>query len=143
MAQASKPGKKRASAKEKAEGREARANAPTVEEFNAYFDRLHEINDRLDEDTATHRGDMNAVYEEGAKELDMTKEAFVAAYKRDRKRIKEEKKFAQADSRTRDSLMKLAQAYGEDSPLGAWAAQMAAVAGAGAKADKTADAKGD
>lgn len=136
MAKTSKP---RASAAEKAAAREARSNAPTAEEFDAFFERLHEINDRLDEDSATHRADMNTVYEEGAKELDLTKEAFIAAYKSDRKQQKEAKKFAKADSRTRDSLLKLAQAYGEESPLGQWAARMADAAGKAPAAAKDED----
>lgn len=128
-------GKKRATAAEKAETRAARTNVPTKEEFDTYFERLHEINDRLDEDSATHKGDMNAVYEEASKELDLTKEAIAAAYKEDRKRSKQEKKFAKADSRTRDSLLKLSTAYGEDSPLGEWAKRMADACKPGAKAD--------
>lgn len=138
-----KAGKKRASAADKAAEREQRSNAPTQAEFDAYFERLHEINDRMDEDMATHRGDMNAVYEEGAKTLDLTKDAFAAAFKRDRKRVKDEKKFSKADTRTRDSLLKVATAYGEDSPLGQWAMQMAKVAGAGSAADKKADKEGE
>jgi hypothetical protein len=123
-----------AKGKKKAEGGEAppaRENMPTKEEFDSFFERLHEVNDRLDTDTATHRGDMNAIYEEGAKALGVTKEVVVSAYKKDRTRAKEEEKFKQADTRTRDSLLLVASAYGPDSPLGRWAAEMAEAAKAG------------
>lgn len=126
-------GKKRGrpSAAEKAAAREERTNAPAQSEFDDYFDRLHEINDRLDDDSATHRGDMNAVYEEAAKELDMPKEVVAAMFKHDRKERKAQAKAAKSDSRTRQAYAMAAQAYGEESPLGQWCARMAA-AGAGA-----------
>lgn len=130
------PKKARVSAADKAAARAARSNAPTAEEMNEYLDRLHEINDRAEEDNATHMADMGSVYEEAAKELDMPKEAIAAAYKQDRKERKAAKKMAKADSRTRDAMAKIAQAYGDDSPLGQWASRMAAAAttaGAGQK----------
>lgn len=135
MAPKSKPNKVRASAADKAADRAARPNAPTAEEMNEYLDRLHEINDRAEEDHATHMADMGAVYEEAAKELDMPKEAVAAAYKQDRKERKAAKKFAKADSRTRDAFSKIAQAYGDESPLGQWAARMASAASEAVKKD--------
>lgn len=132
----------RKSAAEKAAERAGRgANTASPEEMNAFFDRLHEINDRMDEDMGTHRGDMNAVYDEAAVALDMPKEVVAALYKQDRKEQKAAKKFAKADSRTRDAFLRVAQAYGDDSPLGQWAGRMAAAAGTQAAADKAEDAE--
>lgn len=133
MAKGSKPRKTRASAAEKREAREARTNLPTRDEFDSYFDRLHEINDRMDEDRATHMADINAIYEEGAKELDLSKEVFAALFKQDRRERKAQAKAAKADSRTRDGFAKVAAAYGDESPLGQWAARMAK---AGASAEE-------
>lgn len=109
---------------------EVKPNMVTAEEIGAYLDRVHEINDRMDADRATHMGDMSAVYEEAAGELNMTKEVFIATYKKDRARMKAEKKFAKADSRTRDSLLQVAKSFGPESSLGQWAAQMAAAGSA-------------
>lgn len=100
-------------------------NLPKLAEYNSIFDRLHEVNDRMDNDRATHMGDMNAIYEEGAKALDMPKEIVAALYKQDRKERKAASKFAKADQRTRESFTKVADAYGADSPLGQWARRMA------------------
>jgi hypothetical protein len=103
----------------------AKQNAPTPAEMDTYFDRLHEINGRLDELSGELKGDMNSIYDEGAKALGMVKEVFVAAFKEDRRKRKQEAKFAKTDSRTRDSFLLLATTYGEDSPLGQWARRMA------------------
>lgn len=134
------------SAAEKAAARlKAGGNLPSVEEFNNVFDRLHEINDRMDADRATHMGDMNGVYEEAAKALDMPKEIVGALYKQDRKERKAAQKFAKGDQRTRESLQKAADVYiaqDPESPLGKWAARMAKASQAAAAATKT-EAAGD
>lgn len=131
----------RKTAAEKAAARGERGdNLPKRGEYDAFFDRLHEINDRLDEDSATHRGDMNAIYDEAADSLDMPKEVVAALYKADRKERKAMKKMAKADQRTRESYERAAVAYGPDSPLGQWAAHMAKAAGSSSEADKSEDA---
>lgn len=136
----------RKSAAEKAAERAASAaaggaghNLPPRSAYDAYLDRLHIINDRMDEDRATHMGDINAVYEEAADALDMPKEVFAAIFKADRKEQKAQKKAAKADTRTRQAYEKVAAAYGAESPLGQWAARMAAAAGKVADASKASD----
>lgn len=132
----------RKTAAEKAAERGQRGdNLPKRAEYDGYFDRLHEINDRLDEDSATHRGDMNAIYEEGATALDMPKEVFAALYKADRRERKSVKKMAKADQRTRQAFERVAVAYGDESPLGQWAARMAKAAGSAPEADRAEDAE--
>ena len=125
----------RKSAAEKAADRlAAGGNLPKAGDYDAIFDRLHEVNDRMDADRATHMGDMNGIYEEAAKELDMPKEIVAALYKQDRKERKAAIKFAKADQRTRESFQKVADAYAPESPLGQWAARMAKASQAGATA---------
>lgn len=126
----------RKSAAEKAAERAAVGhNLPKASDYDGYFDRLHEINDRLDEDSATHRGDMNSVYEEAATALNMPKEVVAALYKQDRKERKAAKKFAKADQVVREAFQKAADAYGAESPLGQWAGRMAKAAGVSAAAN--------
>lgn len=126
----------RQSAAEKAAARAAAGhNLPKRSDYDGYFDRLHEINDRLDEDSATHRGDMNVVYDEAATALNIPKEVVAALYKQDRKERKAAKKFAKADQVVREAFQKAADAYGAESPLGQWAGRMAAAAGAATAAN--------
>jgi hypothetical protein len=136
----------RKSAAEKAADRKAATaaggaghNLPPRADYDAFLDRLHIINDRMDEDRATHMGDINAVYEEAADTLDMPKEVFAAIFKADRKEQKAQKKAAKADTRTRQAYEKVAAAYGDDSPLGQWAGRMAKAAGKVADASKASD----
>lgn len=121
----------RQSAKSKAAERAARLNAPSAAEFDNFLDRLHEINDRMDEDNGTHKADMKSVYDEAAKALDMPVEVVSALFKSDRRERKAQKKMSKADQRVRDSFMKASQAYGDDSPLGQYAKRMADAAGKG------------
>lgn len=126
----------RQSAAEKKAARDmAGHNLPKREDYDGYFDRLHEINDRLDADSAAHRGDMNVIYDEAATALNMPKEVVAALYKNDRKERKAAKKFAKADQVVREAFQKAADAYGSSSPMGQWAARMAAAAGTAAAAN--------
>lgn len=135
------------SAAEKAAARlKAGGNLPRADDFNNVFDRLHEVNDRMDGDRATHMGDMNAIYEEAAKSLDMPKEIVAALYKQDRKERKAREKFAKADQRTRESFQKAADSYlavDPASPLGQWAARMASASQVADAAAKKEDAETD
>lgn len=134
----------RKTAAEKAAGRADRGhNLPKREDMDAFLDRLHEVNDRLDEDSATHRGDMNSIYEEMASALDMPKEVAAAVYKADRRERKAAKKAAKADQRTRQAYEHVAQAYGSESPLGQWALRMAKASGAATAGDAAEDAETD
>ncbi len=134
---------KKTAAEKAADRLKAGGNRPQAGDFDKVFDRLHEVNDRMDEDRATHMGDMNGIYEEAAKELDVPKEIIAALYKQDRKERKSAVKFAKADQRTRESFQKAADAYGPESPLGAWAGRMAKASQATAAAAKTEDADTD
>jgi hypothetical protein len=135
------------SAAEKAAARlKAGGNLPSSADFDAVFDRLHEVNDRMDGDRATHMGDMNGIYEEAAKALDMPKEIVAALYKQDRKERKAREKFAKADQKTRESFQKAADSYlsvDPASPLGQWAARMASASQATAAARTAEDEKTD
>lgn len=132
----------RQSAKEKGQARAAAAalagpghNGPPREAVDAFLDRLHIINDRMDEDRATHMSDMGKVYDEMATELDMPKEVVIATFKADRREQKAQKKAAKMDSRARQAYEKLAASYGPESPLGQYAARMAKAAGTTAAAN--------
>lgn len=137
----------RQSAAEKAAARAAAAaggaghNLPPRSAYDAFLDRLHIINDRMDEDRATHMADMGKVYDEAAAELDMPKEVIIGIFKADRREQKAQKKAAKMDSRARQSYQRLAEAYGAESPLGQYAARMAKAAGTGADTAKAEDAE--
>jgi hypothetical protein len=136
----------RQSAAEKKAARQASAgtvghNQLPKSAYDEFLDRLHVINDRLDEDSATHKADMKKVYDDMAGQLDMPVEVCIGIYKADRREIKAQKKPAKMDSRARSSYLRLAEAYGNDSPLGQYAARMAKAAGATADANKTEDAE--
>lgn len=137
----------RQTAAEKAAARlKAGGNLPSASDFDAVFDRLHDVNDRMDADRATHMGDMNGIYEEAAKALDMPKEIVAALYKQDRKERKQREKAAKGDQKTRESFQKAADSYlavDPASPLGQWAARMASASQATASARTAEDAETD
>lgn len=103
-------------------------NGITLEDLREYFDEIHELTDGMEEASARARGKINEVYEKASSALDITKEAAVLMFKQERKEKKSEAKARKMDSRSRESLEKLSQAYGEDSPFGEWAARMARIA---------------
>lgn len=137
-----KMARKSAAAKAAERGGEGH-NLPPKETYDDFLDRLHVINDRMDEDMGTHRADMLAVYEEMATACDMPKEVAIAIFKADRKEQKAQKKAAKMDTRSRQAYERLAAAYGEDSPLGQYASRMAKAAGANADKAKADDAETD
>jgi hypothetical protein len=107
--------------------------------YDEFLDRLHVINDRMDEDRATHMADMKKVYDDMAAQTDMPVEVCAGIYKADRREQKAQKKAAKMDSRARQSYERLAEAYGADSPLGQYASRMAKAAGKTAETIKAAD----
>jgi uncharacterized protein (UPF0335 family) len=100
-------------------------NGITLEDVREYFDQVHGLHDELDEEKGRIMGQINEVYEKATTAFDVTKEALVMMFKNERKLIKDEKKARKMDSRSRDSMMKFSQAFGEGSPMGEWAARMA------------------
>lgn len=103
-------------------------NGITLDDLREYFDEIHDLTDGMEEASARARGKINEVYEKASSDLDITKEAAILMFKQERKERKAEAKVRKMDTRSRESLEKLAQAYGEDSPFGDWAARMARIA---------------
>lgn len=86
-----------------------------------YFDKLDEIADRMAEDAAAGRGDINAVYDQMVEKLGVDKEAAKFLWNRH----KAEQRFAarakKADRATRASLERFAKQM-EGTPFGDFAA---------------------
>lgn len=118
-------------------------NLPPRDTYDAFLDRLHIINDRMEEDNGQHRADMKAIYDEMVQTLDMPIEVVTGIFKADRREQKAQKKAAKMGSREKAAYEKLAAAYGSDSPLGQYAARMATAAGRSADAAKASDTETD
>lgn len=130
MAARAKPAKAAAS---KGNGRGGTKRAPgangiTLDDVREYFDKVHEISDEMEEASAGARGEIGRVYEKACEKLDVSKDALVFMFKEERRQRKAAAKAAKMDTRARDSLQKLSQAFG-DSPMGTWASEMAQRAG--------------
>jgi hypothetical protein len=132
-ARAKKPGKgaeratRRRKSSENGTGEPHGLNGIDPAQLREYLTELHNISDRAEEDAATARGDIGAVYDRAADKLDVSKEAFKFIFKEERRKRKQEAKAARMDGRARDGLQKLSQALG-DTPMGEWAASMAKIA---------------
>ncbi len=103
-------------------------NGITNDDVREYFDKVHNISDKMEEASAASRGEINRVYEKACEKLDVSKDALTFLFKEERRQRKAAAKAAKMDTRARDSLQKLSQAMG-DTPIGIWANEMAQRAG--------------
>lgn len=116
--------RKRASPAEIAEGVETLAkNGVTKDDVMEYFDQVDRITDRMEEENAAARGDINAVYDRACEGLGVVKESLTLMYQEHRRRQKALKKAGKMGTTSRESLQKLAQAL-KGLPLGDWATML-------------------
>lgn len=103
----------------------------SASEAQEFFDRIHEITDRMEEDNGTARSDIKGVYDEASDKLGVKKAVLKHLFRKERRARKDDAKEMKMDAREKEGLEKLAQAYGDDSPMGQWAAAAAKRAGSG------------
>lgn len=115
---------KRATPKQAAKKRRD-ANTLDPSELRDYLDRVHKLTDEMESQSASKRAQIGNVYELAAQKLDVSKGSLKRIYGKERRERKDEAWAAKADSRDRDSLLRLSAAMGLDSPLGAWAQHVA------------------
>jgi hypothetical protein len=80
----------------------------------------------MEEENATARGDIKAIYDRAAEKLDVTREGLKFLFKEERRKRKQAAQVARMDSRGRDTLRSVGHAMGGG--LGEWAVQMADIA---------------
>jgi uncharacterized protein (UPF0335 family) len=106
-------------------------NTASKEAIQAFLDRIHTVTDDMEAENAAARSDIKAIYDEAATGLDMDKAALKLIVKKQRSDMKSEKKAKQMDAKQRQTLERCAQAFGADSPMGAYLSDLAAMAGTG------------
>lgn len=111
-------------------------NAPTLEAVREFLDDLHTLADELSATSSSITGKMNKLYEKAAVDLGMTKTAIQETFKEERREKKAEEKARKMSSRDHDALALVSQVFGEDSPIGIWAAKMAAIKPEGGDAEE-------
>lgn len=126
-ATAGAPKKPRKKAKRGARGAVDLRNLPSEEQVRGYFDRIHQLTDGMEEYNGGIRSDIGEVYEEAAEALDIPKEVLTFMFKRERGDRKADKKVRKMGTREKDAFVKLSAMFGEDSPLGKFAAEKAAL----------------
>lgn len=90
----------------------------------AYFDRLDEINDRMRDEAAAGRGDMNSVYDEMVDDLGVTKESAKFLWARHAAERRFRNKAKKMDKVDRQSMERFAESM-DGTPFGDWAKEAA------------------
>lgn len=104
----------------------ARANGLDADQLQEYFDAIQEITDRMEAQNGAARSEIKDVYEKACDATDLPKRVLTHLVALERARIrrerKESKKFEKTD---RDAFEMVAEAFGAESPLGAFAKECA------------------
>lgn len=108
---------------------EPKRNTFTAEEAGEYFDELHALMDRGEEERGKVAGEINAVYDRAVTELNVKKSVVKHLFAKERRKMKDEKKEAKMDKREAEDLERFAAAFGDDTPMGQWAKEAAGRAG--------------
>lgn len=114
---AAKPGKKKKGG--------GRSNTLSKEEAAEAFEELFTLHDELASVSGAVRKKIADEYATVAKRLDVPKKIIKHEFALEKHRREMAAKEAEFDGKDRDALMKLAQIFGEDSPLGQFAARAA------------------
>lgn len=121
------PKKKRSGATTAKPKRRERANALDMKDLREFLDEVHEITDKMETSNARARQNIGKVYERASAALSLTKKAVAGVFRKERQQLKEEMRAQEkGTAEDRDSYLRLATAYGDDSPLGQWAMKVAA-----------------
>lgn len=102
----------------------------SADEAQEFFDKLDEINERMREDAAAGRGDMNAVYDEMVAKLGVDKESAKFLWGRHSAEQRFAARAKKMDPATRKSLERFSSQM-EGTPFGDFAAQALDEAGDG------------
>lgn len=124
------PNKKSSPAK-KANGsrpkKRERANALDLADLREYLDEVHTLTDKMESSNARTRQNIGKIYERASAALNLTKKAVAKAFRKERAQVKEEaQEQVKGTAEDRDSYLRIASAYGDDSPIGQWASKLAA-----------------
>ena len=87
---------------------------------------LHDLTDQMEASGARFRGKINKVYEARCEELGVTKKALMKDFRRERRdRNDQDWARTKADAQDREGFLRMAAAYGDDTPMGRYCTYMA------------------